>query len=237
VLTVILILLLLALALTVLLWVGTVSIQGYFYNEVSPDLIWRAPAAALAVTLYIGFWCWFTYGSPRGAYGSLFYFDAPSEEERFAYLVWVKKDHSEVRYHWNGSNWVDDAGRPFRRSTSEEMVEELRAEPKDKESGKSVVFKADLTSERKFKNPAQYIEEGGARRVMTEDSLGRVSTPKRGLEFANLLLNGLHFVVWFLVLWLLLRFQWSHALGLALPLWLALSLTAVPFLLARTSGS
>jgi hypothetical protein len=71
---------------------------------------------------------------------------------------------------------------------------------------------------------------------MTEDSLGRVSTPKRGLLFGNLLLNGLHFVAWFLCLWLLLRFQWSHALGLAIPLWLALSLSVVPFLLGKTSS-
>jgi hypothetical protein len=222
----------------VLLWAGAVGIQGYFYNEASPDLIWRAPAASFAVTFYIGIWCWINHGNPRGTYGSVFDFETPSNDEKFSSLVWVKKDQTEVRYHWDGIHWVDNSGHPFRRSTSDGVVEEIRAEPSNKESGKTAVFKVDLTPDGKFKDPqnAHYIEEDGEHRVMTEDSLGRVSTPKRGLLFGNLLLNGLHFAAWFVCLWLLLRFQWSHALGLAIALWLALSLSVVPFLLAKTSS-
>jgi hypothetical protein len=37
-------------------------------------------------------------------------------------------------------------------------------------------------------------------------------------------------------LWLLLRFQWHHALGLAVVLWLSLILTIVPILLAKAGG-
>jgi hypothetical protein len=233
VLTVILILLLLVAGLTVLLWAATAGIHGYFYNEVTPDLLWRAPAAAFAITLYIAFWCWIAHGKPPGAYGSLFDFDAPMNEDKFTYLVWVKQDQSEVRYHYDGKRWVDHDLRPWHRSTSESIVEVIRAERKD---GTSVIFKADLTPEGKFKDPAVYIEDGGERRVMPEDSLGRVSTPRRGLEFANLALNALHFVAWLLCLWLLLRFQWSHALGLALPFWLVLSLSFVPFLLRKASS-
>ena len=233
-LTVVLLLLLLAVGLTVLLWAGAVGIQGYFYNDVTPDLIWRAPAAALAATLYIALWCLIAHGKPAGAYGSLFAFDAPTNEDKFAYLIWVKNDQTEIRYHWDGKHWVDNELRPWHRSTSESIVEVMRAERKD---GTSVIFKADLTPDGKFKNPAQYVEDGGEHRVMTEDSLGRVSTPKRGLEFANLFLNAFFFAALFLCLWLLLRFQWSHALGLALALWLALELTFVPLLLAKVSSA
>ena len=38
---------------------------------------------------------------------------------------------------------------------------------------------------------------------------------RSSLLWGNLLLNLAHLLVWFLAFWLLLEFQWSHALGLA----------------------
>jgi hypothetical protein len=38
----------------------------------------------------------------------------------------------------------------------------------------------------------------------------------------------LHLIVWFLCLWLLLRFQWGHALGLACVAWLVLTFFLPP---------
>jgi hypothetical protein len=64
---------------------------------------------------------------------------------------------------------------------------------------------------------------GGRGRIMSEDSIGYLPRPRRGLRFFNLFLNGLHLAVWFLCLWLVLRFQWAHALGLAFVSWLALT--------------
>ncbi len=49
----------------------------------------------------------------------------------------------------------------------------------------------------------------------------------------NLLLNGLHLVVWFACLWLLLRFQWPHALGMALVCWLVVTVIVIPPLLNK----
>ena len=51
------------------------------------------------------------------------------------------------------------------------------------------------------------------------------------LACQGVLLNVLHLGVWFVCLWLLLRFQWSHALGLAAAVWLVLTLTFLPPLL------
>jgi preprotein translocase subunit SecF len=96
----------------------------------------------------------------------------------------------------------------------------------------NATFKAELTPDGKFPSgTARYVEEDGKHRVMTEDQIGLVSTPKAGRTVANIVLNLLHFAVWFLCLWLLLRFQWPHALGLALALWLTLTLTIVPMIL------
>jgi hypothetical protein len=47
----------------------------------------------------------------------------------------------------------------------------------------------------------------------------------------NLLLNFGFLAVWFLCLWLLLRFQWSHALGLAVVFWLVMVLIIMPMIL------
>ena len=58
----------------------------------------------------------------------------------------------------------------------------------------------------------------------------------RGLTFINLLLNAVFFGVWFACLWLLLRFQWPHALGLAVPLWATFVLIIVPMLITRSGG-
>jgi hypothetical protein len=57
------------------------------------------------------------------------------------------------------------------------------------------------------------------------------------MVFANLLLNFLHLGVWFACLWLLLRFQWGHALGFAVVLWLALTLTILPMLFTKTEAA
>ena len=45
----------------------------------------------------------------------------------------------------------------------------------------------------------------------------------------NLFLNGLFFLAWFLAFWLILRFQWLHALGQAFVLWLLVLLFVMPY--------
>src|SRR5438132_7055790 len=93
VLTAILVLLVLGVALAVLLWVGTAAIQGNMYTEASPDLYWRAPAAALAISLFVALWCLLAHRFP-GTIGTLFEFGA-AKEERFTDLVWVRPDPTD----------------------------------------------------------------------------------------------------------------------------------------------
>ena len=51
----------------------------------------------------------------------------------------------------------------------------------------------------------------------------------------TLLLNFGFFLCCWLTLWLLLRFQWSHALGLGFVLWLVFTLSLLPMLLTRAA--
>jgi hypothetical protein len=112
----------------------------------------------------------------------------------------------------------------------------MRGERKEGEETAKVMLRADLNSDGTFKNPTTYIEQGGDGRIMTDENFGKLSTPRRGLTFINLLLNAAFFGVWFACLWLLLRFQWPHALGLAVPLWATFVLIIVPMLIRRSGG-
>jgi hypothetical protein len=245
VLSAILILLVLGVALVVLLWVGTAVLQSYLYTESPPDLYWRAPVAGLALALFVAFW-WLLANRYPGQIGALHEFGAGTQVEHFPELIWVRKDPADdqrfvvvksYRYDGPKKKYLDKlSSQPWTRSTSDGMVEWLRANHKEGDETDSVLFKAELKSDGTFKDPTTYVEQGGKGRVMTEAELGSLSSSKSGQVFVNLLLNGAFLVAWFLCLWLLLRFQWLHALGLSVAMWLALILTIVPLLLNKGGG-
>jgi hypothetical protein len=146
----------------------------------------------------------------------------------------AKRGGREIAYKRVGNEFVDDQNRPWTRGGPDGIVEAIVIE----EDGQPVVYKVELTKEGTFKadQPARYVEEGGRHRVLTEDEirLGQKSVFRTGRFLMNLLLNLIHLALWFVCLWLLLRFQWSHALGLAVVFWLLTTLTLVPFLLGKT---
>src|SRR5262249_3522507 len=89
-------------------------------------------------------------------------------------------------------------------------------------------------NEKGRRKPIQYLDVK-TNQVMTPEDVrrGQVSVMSWGLLLVNLLLNILFLALWFACLWPLLRFQMSHALGLAVVLWLVLTLTIVPMLLEQ----
>src|SRR5262249_39338718 len=56
-----------------------------------------------------------------------------------------------------------------------------------------------------------------------------------GRFFGALFLNFVHLGLWFACLWLLLRFQWGHALGFALVLWFIATLAILPMLFEQAA--
>jgi hypothetical protein len=230
---VILILLLVWFVLAVLFWGGTSWFQGYIYEESTGGLPWRAPAAAAAVTAFLGLWCLLNYlvAKPKQPLP----FDVPHsftahEEKLDVKELWAKHEKAEARTHYRVTKGtkteterilIGDGGRTWPKGTR--TVEAIYL----KEDGRDVKFKADHDAGR-------YVEEGGGR-YMTEDQLGWVFTPARaGSTFLMLVINGLFLAVWFASLWLLLRFQWSHALGIAAVFWLLTTVLIVPQVLDRT---
>jgi hypothetical protein len=232
-----LVFLLLFAALTVLFWTGTLFFQGYIYSEPVDQVYWRAPAAGLALTVILAFWSFLDYRSPRW-YAAPLDFTATEREDLPKF--WSVKQGREIPYVGKPTpprgllQYYDPRGDLWKRSDTEGVVEAILVEGRD---GQKTRFEADLTKDGKFKtekgDAVRYIEVGGRHRVMEDISIGRITTTRSGLVLGYLFLNLVHLGVWFAALWLILRFQWGHALGFGVVLWLMMSLTIMPMLLGR----
>jgi hypothetical protein len=239
------IILLVILGLAVLFWAGTLTVQGYLYTEPAADLHWRAPAAAGAVGLYLILWCILAYTDPAAGLDTFLF---STREDKTFNEFWALRQlpatgkfldpEHPIRFRKRGQQFRDDHGGPWQRSDSQGIMGEVIINV----DGRGVKFHPDLTEKRTFKiepgEPLRFREEDGDL-SLTEDQLldGVLPVYHPGRFWANLILNLLHLAVWFTALWLLLRFQWPHALGLALVLWLAVSVpgSLVPTLLNRAS--
>jgi hypothetical protein len=235
------------LGIAVLLWAATLFFQGYIYSEPVAGLYWRAPLGGLVLCLFAAFWCWLAYRAP-GKYNTLFEFSAHGDDERFD-KFWSVKKGKEILYvaktiGQGRKEYRDPQGRPWRRSDAEGVMEAIVVEDKD---GQKIRFETELTKDGKFKaaqgEPVRYVEVSGRHRVMTDDYIGQLSEVRKGTIAANLFLNFFHFALWFACLWLILRYQWGHAFGLAVVIWLVVTLTLLPMMfkksedLARERGS
>jgi hypothetical protein len=226
-----------------ILWSGTVFLQGYFYTEASTAIFWQAPAAAAVLTLFYGLWYLLDYGAPETRasylpYDTIFRFSA--EETRgtkpVPYLFAEKKSKEKIRYK---RYTVFEAGRTTYRYYQEfkdgskgppwsgSGVVALIV-PEDKEEIRYEPAKSDAGTYPRFVSP-----DGWAMMVYEDGPTGESVAFRTGLLLVNLLLNFGHFVLWFLCLWLLLRFQWSHALGLAFVLWLVMTIFPLPWILGN----
>ncbi len=227
----ILIYVLVALTLAVLFWAGTTWFQGYIYSEPAEQLYWRAPAAGAALTLFLALWGYLDSRAP-GRYPGQFIFGADEVKEfkelRVVYqgqetLYKLRKNAQGKPEYWDAQN------RPLPSRPDSVIVDD---------QGEKVRFEAERDQNKNFKidkgQSLRYVDNRG--RSMTADNLGRFSIPRPGLVLSNLLLYAVHLGVWFLCLWLLLRFQWPHALGLAVICWLVVTLTIMPMLLERVEA-
>jgi hypothetical protein len=226
------VLLLLWAGLTVLVYSGARLLQGSFYNEPVSDLYWRAPAAAAVLTAFIGVWCLLDLKAP-GQYAAIHQF-TPTDDRQFKELTAiVRKDNKDqtidyrLRSNERGQSEYRETKPPYRPLPShpEAIIVNkngatLRFEPERDPSGHFRIAEGQAL---------RYLDAQGE--IMSEDTVGRISIFRWGRFLSNMALNGLHLVLWFACLWLLVRFQWPHALGLAVALWLGMTLLLLPMIL------
>jgi hypothetical protein len=219
---------LILLSLIVFFWVGSLFIQGYFYEGPTADLYWRAPAAAAAVTLFLAFFCML---AKKYDVKTLFEFTSGSEKpfDSF-YSIRNGKETHYVKDKRKGM-FVDDQGKAWRWNDSEGLVDTIIVVEGDDRR----IFKADLGSGGKPKDAGKvrFLEEGGTGWYIASDDLGIIAKAQAGRTFLMIVINMVHFVVWFLAIWLLLEYQWPHAFLLALPFWAATTLIVLPPMVSK----
>jgi len=158
---------------------------------------------------------------------------SPEENEKIVY-----KRHTTPF----GAEYLDPRGQSWQRGDTRGYVEAILVD----DNGKEQVFKPKLVEVPNPNNPRGpkmkvfpkgseqfpgYFQVNGRRKM---EQLGQVRVFRWGLFVVNILLNTVHLGLWFVCFWLLLRFQWAHALGLAVVVWLVTTLVALPMLLGKT---
>jgi hypothetical protein len=238
----ILILILVGILLAVFMWALTLYAQNYLYTTVSTGAYWQAPAAAAVITVFWIGWCALDASSADAnanyvPYDTIFRFSAQEEyaKQPVDKLWSVKQGTKEpIPYARKrvGQNRYEYFELPEKkRPWQPDKVEEILIEDKD-HPGEKRHFKRAVVGEGSYR---AYTDASGW--TMTEATLGQPSVFRYGLFFANLFLNGFHLLLWFLCLWLLLRFQWAHALVLAAMFWLAATLTLLWYLLPQAGAA
>ena len=228
--------------LTALLWGGTAFLQSYFYTEASTAIFWQAPAAAAVLTLFYGLWCLLDYGAAGARpgylpYDTIFRFSTlETKGTKPAKKMWaVLKDGKKIPY----TRWGDDyhrelvgGGKGERWLYGKAVAIEI---PEDGDVARYDLAKAEQDSEQEYRRFVS--KEGWTVKEYNSGPSGLPEAYQTSLWLGNLLLNGLHFALWFVCLWLILRFQWGHALGLAFVLWLVMTLLVVPMMLVRAGDA
>jgi hypothetical protein len=233
----ILTLLFVALAAGILVAAGTVILQGYWYDSPVDGITWRSAIAGAVVGLFFAVWCGIESKAP-GKFDSFFNFSSRDTVIYDQFWSVRKSDRGtkEILYTKSRGDrgtviYVDADQRPWQRSLDGMMIAIIV-----EENGQRKRFDAELDEKGNFKfaegRPLRFVEEGGSR-YMTETALGQITTMRYGLLFGNLLWNLVHVVVWFACLWLLMQFQWPHALLLAVLAWLLFVLIVWPVVQER----
>jgi hypothetical protein len=240
-----LVLLVVGVTLTVVLWAGTVYLQSYFYTEASTDVFWQAPAAAAALTLFFTVWCLLD-ANAEGAgpknlpYNTILEFSAQETKGKkpVEHLVAERKNQKPVK---------------LKRRTigQDKYVYEVERDkqPDPKSPWRSlgvvdaIVIEQDGVTSRFLPQPSErgqyqrFVDsEGWTMMVYDDGPTGQPTIFSTGRFLVNSFLNLLHYVLWVVCLWLLLRFQLSHALGLGLVLWLIMTVAILPMLLMQAGA-
>ncbi len=234
------IVLLLGAFLVVFLWAGTYFFQGYIYTEPTRGIAWQAPAAAAAVTLFLGVWALIVASSENASpsdipYDTLFRFSPEvSMFKEPAKEMWAHKQGGKVvhyarkklgptKYCYHDTTY--DA-RPW----SSTKVEAIDLEYQ----GQKVRFVPRTDTSRGAYR--EFVSEDGW--VMRDyDDSSRTSGPTglpQQFRYGRLLANlGLNFGLLAVVFGglIVLDYQWLHALGLSLAIWVIMTLALLPMVL------
>jgi hypothetical protein len=207
-----------------LLWGGSVFLQGWLYNDLAKKLPLRALAGGAILALFHTGWC-AIYKADPGRFDTLYSFKSEVLDGKYDEFESVHKsgktEQKPVKYIRKGeSNDFESADnrKHWNRSDADGMVVAVLIH--EKGNKEPTRFNANLTDDGKFRQPEETrYEADGGRRYMDLNGLGKVYRKRSMAILSNLFANFLHLAVWIAVLWPIMRFTLGHAVGLGLGLW------------------
>jgi hypothetical protein len=232
-------------ALGVLFFVGTLFVQSFIFTEVTEGLAWRAPAAAAAMAAFFTFWCVLVVNSGAKAdnipYTTIFNFHIRSD--MFAKPVtdiWAYRGDGQVLHYTIASEvefghektYYRNAVDPTKRFTNTGVAAvEIETEP-----GRKSKFTLPNNTEGTEGGNAYFVNDEGWKLENDRDISGNPTRVSWALLFGNVLLNVLHFALWFVCLWLILRFSVGSSLLFGAILWGLTTIALLPMLLDQAAS-
>jgi len=241
--TLLLVFILLAFVLTLFLWGGSMLLQGWLYQNPAEHMPLRSAISGTIMASFLTGWC-FIDARSGGKYDTLFEFSPVEiiEVDSFTSLLKTAQDKEltvdytkRIGTRGSSGDFFDPKGTPWAKNTSDTMVVAILVKEKDK--AEPTRFNANLDAKGNFprdKTEIRYTDASG--RYMPVDSLGRIYRKKTGVLIANLLLNGVHFLLWWAVLWFGVRYTIWQACGLAFVIWMFMMVGVQPVLFNFTRG-
>lgn len=208
----------------IVLWIISVFLQGWLYNDLARKLAVRALIGGLALALFHTGWC-AIYKADPGRFDTLYSFktEAPDGEyDEFQSVRRVGKvEQKPVKFIRKGnSNEFESAEtrKPWNRSDSDGMVVAIMIQEKGKTQ--PTRFDANLRDDGMFPPHEDHrYETDKGKRYMDHNTLGKIYRKRSMAIMGNLFVNLLHLAVWVAVLWPVMRFTMGHSIGLGLALW------------------
>lgn len=230
--------LLLLVGLAVVLAIVASLMHASFYDQMLEGMAWRSLLASAGIVAFLALWAFIESKAP-GRVDSLFRYSSANDTQ-FEQFWSEKKTEAGVteslfrRRILSGGRveFANADGRAWRRSDSG-IVTAIIVE----EDGERRRFDAQLgPDDTFFRDPAnpnaalevRYVEEGGQRRVMTENYIGTLSNPRHGALFVNTLFNLSFLVVWIICVGLAFELGWGHAIVIGFIGWIVTLLLIWP---------
>lgn len=217
------------------LWIASVILQGYLYNDLADRLPLRALGSAAVLALFLTAWC-AVYRADPGRFDTLTNFKTETLDgvyDEFQSVRRVgKEERPPVRFVRRGesNDFVSaDGGKPWNRSDADGLVVALLV--KEKRKDQPTRFDANLQPDGTFRPRDQNrYEAQGGRRYMDEVALGKVYRVRSFAYLGNFFANFLHLALWAVALWFGMRFALGHAIGIGLVFWAVAMLVVQPTL-------
>ena len=233
----------LTLVFSAVLWLGSVFLQGWLYNDLAPRLPLRALAGGAVLALFHTGWC-AVYKADPGRFDTLVSFKTEALDGTYDDFQSVRRvgkvEKPPARFVRRGESNVfesPESGRPWNRSDADGMVVALLVKERGKDT--PTRFEANLDPKTgNFRPPEEtrYEAEGG-RRYMDHAALGKVYRVRSMAYLGNIFANLLHLALWVVVLWPGMRFALGHAVGVGLVLWAVTMLVVQPALFGLVTRS